>query len=1223
MDQNWGNWDKVTLEDHGVAIGNWSQQPSTFTDGNYIYQVSPGLHQKTEEWNKLRVYSFDDGSVVMDKMMHEWYMPDDSNPDKFINGAFHHMYSRTPYNWFLLSHTDCMHEMINTSRLIVDSNDETDMIRFRNSNGDYFMDSAYSPTVVPHWYCLSFDKTVSMRRDSIAIDRNGFNVIGVSYLGLMSFGVSTQDGTAIGMMQFADETVSDDKNLKGGGLLVDNGGAFDGLYFCSPLLADGTGGWSGPTAGQTHFVASDSFHGIITNKPAGPYVIVISPGGGERLLPGKDYEIKWESYSSVLKVKIEYSVNNGSTWSTVAESTDSDGSYIWNVPDVMSSNCLIKISDISDSLIKDVSDNVFAIGKTITVISPNGGEKLASKGSKDISWTSEGVVNVKIEYSTDTGSTWSIITESAQSNGTYTWQLPDLVSSTCLIKITDNEDADVNDISNKTFSILTTSIKILSPNGGEEWTVRQNYNIKWSSFNVTKAKIEISYNNGLTWNTIKTGITASSGTYLWKVTGKPSSQCLLKISDEINPGISDISDSDFSTLPAKSLWAAYTILDGTLTDGLYKGVSAITADPEGGLWCGSGKKYLSYFNGYSWSSFGNDSMNGDGLSGLAFDKNGKIWYTTNYIYNNLYTFDGVNFQNVTGCPNGSKDIVIDKNGIVWVNSYQNGLFNFDGTTWKSYPGILNTTLEDLCLDYDNSIWIAYYPNRGVSHFDGTTWTHYYESSGLSSNYVRAITVDKQGRKWFATEDGVSSFDGTKWSKYSDAEGFSSGNCYSIAVDLEGIVWIGSNGGVTSFDGKSWTLYTSSNSGLPDNMVYDIAVDNDNVKWFATNGGLVSFAYHAGSFIILTSPNGGELWQTGSTHEITWHSKEVEKINIEYSPDNGATWNIIASSVDASSQSYLWTLPSKVTANCKIRITSTSDSSVKDESNVAFTIADPFVRFVYPNGGEKLAIGSVQTVKWLSVGVSKVKIEFSIDDGFTWLSLTTMDASAGSVSWTVPNFESVKCLMRIADDSDPEKIDFTDSDFTIVKSYITVLSPNGGEEWPRTSTNSIKWVSDGVEEVKIEYSVDNGISWNLIENNIAAESISYNWTLPATLSFLCRMRISEQNRAEINDISDTPFFIIQGTTEVKKDVPKEFTVSQNMPNPFNPSTTVNFSIPASERVKVDIYNLSGQKVSTLADNYMSAGRYSLTWNAAGFSAGIYICRVSYGSVTKTVKMAFVK
>jgi len=260
-DEYWLGWDEVTLEDKGCAIGVWSQKPSFYTDGNYIYSPSPGLHQKKEEWNKLRCVTFD-GDFLWDKMMHDWYMPDDPNPHGYINGSFHFMASRVPYRWFLLSHTSCLHQMINTTRLVFDPDDEEDMVMFENRNGDYFMDSAYDPNVDPAWYCLADDKVTSMRRDSIAIDRNGFNVIGVSYLGLNSFGVSTQDGTGIGYMRFADDTVSDNGNIKGGGLLVDNQLAYDGLYFCGPLTAN-TRSWTDPLMTSARYVASDSSHGVI------------------------------------------------------------------------------------------------------------------------------------------------------------------------------------------------------------------------------------------------------------------------------------------------------------------------------------------------------------------------------------------------------------------------------------------------------------------------------------------------------------------------------------------------------------------------------------------------------------------------------------------------------------------------------------------------------------------------------------------------------------------------------------------------------------------------------------------------------------------------------------------------------------------------------------------------------------------------------------------------
>jgi len=271
LDEDWLGWDELTWEDKGCAIGIWSQKPSAYTDRQYIYIQSPGLHFQEEEWNKLRCVSFD-GEVIFDKMMHEWYYPDDPNPHGTINGAFHHMYSRTPYEWALQGHDCCMQEMINTSRIIDDPEiDAVDYVIWQNGNGDYFIDNAYQGDVDPAWFCNSQRKGIDPRRESVSIDKNGFNITGVAYLGLASFGVLTQDGTGIDLMAFADETDVPEGSvlIKGGGLCCDSGSSYDGLY------------WSGPVTTETEhwdqmmhifYGAFDSFHGVLTNEP------VIEPG---------------------------------------------------------------------------------------------------------------------------------------------------------------------------------------------------------------------------------------------------------------------------------------------------------------------------------------------------------------------------------------------------------------------------------------------------------------------------------------------------------------------------------------------------------------------------------------------------------------------------------------------------------------------------------------------------------------------------------------------------------------------------------------------------------------------------------------------------------------------------------------------------------------------------------------------------------------------------------
>jgi hypothetical protein len=70
----------------------------------------------------------------------------------------------------------------------------------------------------------------------------------------------------------------------------------------------------------------------------------------------------------------------------------------------------------------------------------------------------------------------------------------------------------------------------------------------------------------------------------------------------------------------------------------------------------------------------------------------------------------------------------------------------------------------------------------------------------------------------------------------------------------------------------------------------------------------------------------------------------------------------------------------------------------------------------------------------------------------------------------------------------------------------------------------------------------------------------------------------------------------------------FQLSQNYPNPFNPITNIKFSIPKTDHVKLQIYNLLGEVVATLVAQKLSSGNYKYSWNATGFASGIYYYRL---------------
>lgn len=89
------------------------------------------------------------------------------------------------------------------------------------------------------------------------------------------------------------------------------------------------------------------------------------------------------------------------------------------------------------------------------------------------------------------------------------------------------------------------------------------------------------------------------------------------------------------------------------------------------------------------------------------------------------------------------------------------------------------------------------------------------------------------------------------------------------------------------------------------------------------------------------------------------------------------------------------------------------------------------------------------------------------------------------------------------------------------------------------------------------------------------------------------------------------------------IPHEFSLFQNFPNPFNPSTTITFTIPEDINVLLDVFNLSGQKAVTLIDRNLNKGYHTVTWDATGFSAGLYFYRIKTDNHVKILKMLLVK
>lgn len=111
------------------------------------------------------------------------------------------------------------------------------------------------------------------------------------------------------------------------------------------------------------------------------------------------------------------------------------------------------------------------------------------------------------------------------------------------------------------------------------------------------------------------------------------------------------------------------------------------------------------------------------------------------------------------------------------------------------------------------------------------------------------------------------------------------------------------------------------------------------------------------------------------------------------------------------------------------------------------------------------------------------------------------------------------------------------------------------------------------------------------------------------------------------------FFITGTISISaynnehiadlKGNPDKFILNQNYPNPFNPSTILSYTLKSDQNVKLTVYNLVGQSVEVLVDEYQTAGEYWYTFDATNLPAGIYLYKLQAGEYSSVKRMTLVK
>ena len=90
-----------------------------------------------------------------------------------------------------------------------------------------------------------------------------------------------------------------------------------------------------------------------------------------------------------------------------------------------------------------------------------------------------------------------------------------------------------------------------------------------------------------------------------------------------------------------------------------------------------------------------------------------------------------------------------------------------------------------------------------------------------------------------------------------------------------------------------------------------------------------------------------------------------------------------------------------------------------------------------------------------------------------------------------------------------------------------------------------------------------------------------------------------------------------------EIPDEYELVGNYPNPFNPTTKISYQLPNKAQVTLKIYDLLGREVAILVNEEKQAGKYEVEFDASSLSSGVYLYRISINDFVKTMKMMVVK
>ena len=826
-------------------------------------------------------------------------------------------------------------------------------------------------------------------------------------------------------------------------------------------------------------------------------LLVTVPNGGETWLAGEEYEITWVASEDPADWVTIDLLRTGTLCATIADSTEDNGRFTWTAAQCgpVWDNYTVRITNLTTGE-TDTSDDPFGIYATaLSITAPTAGDIWVEGTGHDIVWEHQGspgdLVAIALHVQ---DALCQVIAESAPNTGTFAW-----TATPCEEVVpADDEGPYTIRVTDLTYGAFATSdafdipapiLTVTSPEAGLACNEGEECEITWAQEGPDPG-LSVCITlllDGAVCDTIAAD-TTNTGSYTWLATKCGETTCGYQVQvTDLTVGSSGTSAADFCIF---SPGIAVTVPNGgeTWIEGANYELTWMKVGATGnsvsidllrdGTVCETISAGAANAGSYTWTAAlcGTDST---GYAIMVTDLSTEASDTSDA------EFTIRPFVFAVTSPTGGEE---------WIDG------TFHSITWSRTEGVSGDSVMIELLWGDGRATI----DESVLNNRAHTWL-VAQQDGQVDGY-RIVITDNNTTHDVATSEGTFSIPGPVITITSPgtSEAWIEGTEHDIAWSIEGTAGAMVKLELLSGGTSCATIADSTdNDGLHSWAVADCPADgvglSIRIQDLTTLAEAVSDSFDIMPPVLtVTAPNGGETWDEGTAHAITWNVVGTmgETVILQLL-QNGTVCDTIEAEAVASEGTYTWTAQKcgNVAAGFTVRV-SDPTTGAADVSDAPFSIPpDNALTVTSPDGGEEWQAGSAQTITWSTTGLAgaEVTIELLRADE---LVATIADSALndGSFDWTPFQDEGFATgyQVRITDEA-MGLSDTSNETFSITAPALVVTAPNGGETWYEGLSYAITWTSEAAAEDSVRIELYRG---GVLLETIAAETDNdgtHSWT----------------------------------------------------------------------------------------------------------------------------------